>query len=882
MKRFLSVLCAQLMLLGSALATIRYVDGGCVNSGTGTCPIPTGGNDCECATLPGQPGPYLTADEAQALMGCGDVMDIRGPHAAHGSNHKTFVSNPGDFSGVLWDGRYNVHSVADGRIYSLWIERNLNCTSNPMVIRGSGWTAVGTGERPIIESTVAPGTSSTKGWNQCTCSADICSSALGGACSTNIWWTDNAQAGGDSNVLTALEFAQRPDGSPTFRENSTTFAAGLSTQYHSYTTGGKLFVNWGTGINAPGGSANPKPYVLSVASCCNTTVTIRNTKGVAFRGITFRMSAQSGIDFQENAAHDPGTGSDSGEVTDCKLLYAPGEQSGAAGDAHPLTASRGCGMLWQDNEISHSASEGIHTQANIGTACANTIRRIWIHDIGGNPNPFYGYTFGGTANGMIIGDESTAPGGGGCGTGDYTGTLIEGCLIERISCSPGSLTCEGIRLENHADNGTIRDNVIRNISGGEAQLHGEGNGMQFAASAGSSPGSCPTNSTSGWTIYNNIIATTTGPSILLNSNSDSGIRDNKLFNNTLVNGFAGISSTGATIDGAGIATGNLFRNNLTLDFVWTSAHRAIRWTPGGSSVGNEFQNNGIWAQASGGAPATGTLVAIASQNSTCSLIQPSLDMDGSTNGTTDGNLCPLLQPGFGFSTADIAALDLRLRGRSLAVNAGTMTGMPSRTGINNSFGGTFCSTTGIRCDIGYTCLPLLSTPGYCIDSHALPDYTRPKTTNISASPDMGAYEVLLADGDFENSGAGVWSFTDLGDVANVGRYITGAATAAHGLGAMYLEGYDIPLGLTAESEAVQTLTGLDSSRTYRFSGLFDVFQLQSQVSIGPCTVALPAPGMWISFECAFMPGSTTFPLILHAPGGGGIRNTISVDSLELR
>lgn len=905
----LAVLALSVILSASGLeAATRYVDGGCNFSGQGNCPIPTGGNDCECATGAGQAGPHLTADEAQAIMNCGDVMFIRGPHAAHGSNHKTNVSNPRDFSGILWDGRYNVYSQADGRKYSLWIERNLNCTSNPMLIRSAGWTGVGTGERPIIESTVAPGTSATVGWTQCTCSGDTCATALGGTCSTNIWWTDNAQTGGDPAVLTRVEWAQRPDGSATFRETASTFAAGLATQFHTYTTGGKIYVNWGTGVNAPGGSSNPKPYMLSTANCCNSGVTIRNTKGLGFRGITVRMNGEAMIVFEDDANHTPGFGSDAGEVIDCKLLYAPGGTgSGSdAGNARPLTAGRGCGMLWEDNEIGYSASEGIHTQVNIGTACANQIRRQWIHDVGGNPNPLYGYTYNGTAHGMIIGDESTAPGGGGCGSGDYTGTIIEGNLIENIAAAPGSITVNGIRLENHADNGTIRDNVIKNITGGEVSFFGEGNAISFAASAGSSPGSCPTNSVSGWSIYNNIFAGTSSPILLFGSNSDAGLRNNKIFNNSMLNGFAVASVTGGSINGAGIATGNLLRNNLLLDFAWTSSHKLINWTPAGASAGNEFQFNGLWAQAANGTPATGALTCIGGTGgscsgglqATCGQILPGNDLDGGANGTADGNLCPgqapYLQPGFGFSPENIGALDLRLPGRSLAVNAGTMTGMPARTGIHNSLA----------------------------SAHGLPNYTRLQTTNISASPDMGAYEVLLADGGFESGSIdGPWVVLRMnGDNACTPASIT-STNPIVGVKSLLARAGPCPESLCfgcRSKETAQSLMGLDTTRTYTLKGKwqlisgalgpgaridFGFYDPATCMTASPCnppsatcyTSALCPPIVQCSaqiggaapvdFTCPMMTptASTAMNLaIMPMVDGAGGDVIIAIDELELR
>jgi hypothetical protein len=366
------------------------------------------------------------------------------------------------------------------------------------------------------------------------------------------------------------------------------------------------------------------------------------------------------------------------------------------------------------------------------------------------------------------------------------------------------------------------------------------------------------------------------------------VNDNQVWNNTfLLNSSAGAIWTD-TLAGGAQGQGNLVKNNLLLDFTWSGNRKLINWSWPGSSAGNEFKNNGIWAQANGanGAQATGTIATVSSVNASCTQLGVPFDLDGPTNGISDANLCPgsvtHSPSGFGFANDDLNAFDLRLHGTSYAVNAGTLTGMPARTGIHNALA----------------------------SAHGLPNYTRLQTTNIAASPDMGAYEVLLADGGFEANSLDAPWLSPIGDFTSIctppAMSSTGSILGGRSLNLSTGPCFDA-LCFGCRSRFVQqTLTGLDTGRTYSLSGKWKLQSgtigessyvnftyceappctaLQCGIDdLAPCSSVISGlQGETISFVCpSFMIPSASSMTIGIVPCLSGLSMTLAIDDLELR
>src|SRR5437867_7940198 len=349
-----------------ALGAVYYVDGNCPSSGTGS------------TTVCGANGPKKTIPQGIALLASpGDILRIRGVHAPHDGEAGNF------------DGRYETRAFVAGND----IDGKVGASGSPIVIEAYGWTAVGakTQESVYIEGTGPPGTGSTLGWTQCsTCSSGTCVGVTG-VCN-EVWYTKPATSG-----MSLASGAQRPDGLPTRRVLS---LAGLTSQFDSYvpgsTSGATLFVRWGTGVNAPRGANNPKPYVFY--DNANGFRFLNGSKYVTLRGMTVRCMEDADLILSSGVSNIA--------IQDNVIGYASGNPSG--GD-YGMGVFNATNITIDSNEILYTGSEAIHTQALTSGATAITISKNYIHNIG--DQTVLGLAVSGTPNAMTLGDSGGQTGG---------------------------------------------------------------------------------------------------------------------------------------------------------------------------------------------------------------------------------------------------------------------------------------------------------------------------------------------------------------------------------------------------------------------------------------------------------------------------------------
>jgi hypothetical protein len=649
--------------------------------------------------------------------------------------------------------------------------------------------------------------------------------------------------------------AQRPSGACTAYRAT---AGALTAQYEhwnngSYADNSKLFVRWGSAT--PGSVSNPYPSVFFDNN--GYGFFIQSSTFITIRGLNLRGSRRALIQTTSTA---------SDIIAEFNRYSYSVDFTGNESD-RPFTTDRTNKVWVQDSEFSCNRSEPIHTQARSSDAATEIhLLRNWIHDNGTGYCPEMGAITGGTPQLLTLTISSEC--GTSCGSGNYTGSEVVGNLLERVLVN-GSNNGRGIVLENNSYGWTIRDNIIRNIEGDCIRLEAQSTG-------GTDPHKASNN-----LIYNNILAYCNEGGqdqggLNIKAGAGAEAKDNLIYNNTLYR------APIVTSDISGTNTGNKIFNNLLLDFAWTGT-KPINWTAGGSSAGNEFKNNGIWAQASN-APATGTIATVSTISASCTSLSGSFDLDGPTIGSNDFNLCPLSASpqGFGFTTTDIAALDLRLHATSPANDAGTLAGMPARTGIHNTLAA----------------------------AHGLPNYTRLQTIDIAAAPDMGAYENALLDGGFESGSIDAPWLSPIGDFSHICTP-TSVATIGSIVGGKSLNLTAGPcfdaLCFGCRSPFVQQcITGLDTTRLYSLHGKWKLLSGtasdESRIDFvvcetPPCTqneCLNPVPcsatisglaGETIDFTCpSFMtPSASTMTIAIVpciAPVSGGM--TLAVDDLELR
>ncbi len=625
----------------SIQAATYYVDGNCPTAGNGSSP--------DCLSSPTTNNPKKTINDGIALLAApGDKLRIRGIHSAHGAETGNF------------DGRYssNVNDVANKN----------GASGNNIVIEAYGWTAVGarTQEQVFIDATVAPGTNPTVGWTQClSCPAGSGAPSgttcpgVPGVCS-DVWYVNG------STSFTRVEGAVKPLGEPAYRvktvaeltnsnagynsarcSNETWRACNTSTdcngggtcsvtspEIDSFTcnniVGGcataYIYARWGSGANAPGGTNNRKPYVLT-NTIANGFRVLTGSSFVEIRGFIIRHTRDAGVMITGSAHHIT--------IKDNVFTYGAGIPSG--GD-YGLCLCGGDNLTATDNEFMHLQSEAIHSSALALEAPSNrAIINNHIHDIGNQT--VTGPASLGTPLCLTLGN---GPG----GAGNYSGSVIDGNLFRNMKSNTFSYC---INLENNSDGWVIRNNVIRDVS---AEC------IRFNSTTIAGVGS-----NNDIKVYNNLLINcgngSSGQGAILLAPSGSGVtaNNNLIYNNTIVN------PKYPAITGYGSVTGNLIRNNILYS---SGSQRLLDWNP--TDPSNVFQNNLLYSATLG----SGTLATWKGVNYSCSTISAIVPTD----------LCA--DPLFVSSSA----MDFHLKSGSPAANTGSDIGMPAgRLSIYNSLAG---------------------------------------------------------------------------------------------------------------------------------------------------------------------------------------------------
>jgi len=407
-------------------------------------------------------------------------------------------------------------------------------------------------------------------------------------------------------------------------------------------TNNQLMARWGTSLPDPPGIST-SPRVFSNNNGYGFFVT--NSHYVTIRGFNIRNTKSPGVAVvPNNGANDHVT------ISDNRIFYSIDKIS--LGSDYAIVVNNANDVTITGNTLAYSGSEAIHTQAAYvsGTSCTGSlatrysITLNWIHNAG--DESVVGPDTGDTPWGMILGDC-----GGGTGNGDYTGSLVQGNIVDRAGLwwRSGRNHVGGIDLENNHSNDIIRDNIVTTVGT-----------MCFGLRAW--PTSTGVNSNQ---IFNNV-AWKCGQDANAAAGDGAGIRvdtgggtasNNKFYNNTLADC---IPTPGdfACLDfgGGGTATGNEFRNNI---FQMNTSEQVIRWSATG-----EFDNNIVKSTAGG------TIAAFGGTSVTCATI-----------GTLQtSNVCA--DPLF----ANTASNDYHIQTTSPAKDAGKSTGMPAgrTTDINNT------------------------------------------------------------------------------------------------------------------------------------------------------------------------------------------------------
>jgi len=596
-----------------------YVDPGCSTSGTGVSDV--------C----GRTGPKRTLSEGAELLSAQDeILYLRGTHVAHG----TCPGTTGVYD-VFTHGQWNI--VKSGAV------------GHPIIIQPYRYGRV---DQETVYLEGIRFTSS--GWTQCSdCSSGVCA-GVPGTCS-DVWYYQTATCDRSQD---RLYFARKPDGSITRKRPS---AAQITATYDAVgwsgacnwngDSGNTLLVRWGPTVTNPNttkgiGVNHRRTDLLELGTSSSST-----NANLTIRGLTFRNGARCAIQSQGNLTN----------VTITRNTFSKFIDS-ETGSARPVTiavvGSGGVNNLQvTENEFSYSTSEGIHTESHPSARFTGVFARNWIHDMG--DVSVLGDGMGGTPNCTTLGTASNV------GSGDYSGFLVEGNLMER--CTPagrGGSGGKAILLESPVDGITVRDNVFvavgscfkLAIEGKNPAYHYHRN-IQIYNNVCIAPGSAGGDGKCFWFSGRG------------DGDTSNTFTNNSIYNNTCINPVG----DAFTSTESGNYAGNLFRNNLLYS---SSAKKLINWTvPASAGAQNQFQHNLIYAPNAG----TTVLAQVGALTFSCARILPGSDFDGSANGTADQNRCqdPLFVS---------AASDYHIQSNSPAKDHGTSTEMPAgrTTDINNT------------------------------------------------------------------------------------------------------------------------------------------------------------------------------------------------------
>jgi len=604
---------------------------GCTNNGNGTA-VP-------CAASAGAAGPWNDLSTANVGgIACDTTVHVRGVHTTHDSNHG--------------------NDSSAGRYFADFVDVNNHAclVSTPIIFQPYSYTTPGTGEVVYLDGTAAPS------WTQCTwdgtCDCDAGNQNVtigaGGQTPCEATWYIT----GSGSYGKAVGF-QKPDGSPAYRVASLAAMTNATANYNAKacTDVGAVDYTWrrcNTDADCPSGStcaASQSPEVDSFsteavggvafarwgATPASATHRVYNDDtGIHFlirgtsafitvRGFNFRAHARESISF--------GSASVDNTATDNRILYNCYRVG--SGPDYGLAVRQSNRITISSNEIAYSASEGLHCQNLAAGATVYIIQGNWIHDVG--DKNVLGPNCHGTPSGMILSDDYQG------GDGNYTGTIVEGNLVQRTNTgtSPG----RGIIIENDASGVIVRNNVLQDLN--DDGIHWDG--------------AVNVNDTQ---VYNNLVIGS-GRGCFY-AGGGGNWNGNLIYNNTAVD------CDGKAIEehiAAGSHTNNIIRNNIFYNAGSLAQVDMPNLTGAG---GNVFQNNLVYSTTGG------TIITFGASTFTCAQTIPSANIDGTAGADSDTCTTPVF--------VNAGASDYHIQTSSPAKDAGTATGMPSgRTlDINNS------------------------------------------------------------------------------------------------------------------------------------------------------------------------------------------------------
>lgn len=615
-KTLLGLLCLLFSLSASAAATI-VVDRFCPTAGNGT-----GGYTSTCdGTAAGNPAADIDT-AISALASAGDIIDIRGIHAAHGSC-------PGSTSGRYF-----------GDVFRITSKNGV--AGNPIIIENSGYTGPGTGETVYVDGTRCAhnaGGSCNSAWTHCvwsgTCSCGSVGDGSQAACEATWSVTDDGTAptGFPNGNANGVIGAQKDNGEPTqrvlslaamtnatssYNANRCTNAADSSQNFiacnadsdcphgetcsttsaeiDSFKSGSTLYVRWGASLPI-------NPYIFYTQN--GNGFLVVTSSYINIHGLWFRDHERAAIHLDDSA-----TGAGAVHhflITGNHVFYSM--DAYASGSDYSFVCDACQDTTFTYNEIAYTGSE-FHLQGlrnNVATRI--TVQHNWFHDIG--DQNVLGLGESGTPHAMIWGEQGGAP-----GTGNYTGSDLSDNFIVNIKNAVGLSAGMGLILENDSDGLAIHDNIFINLDGPVAKYTATNGTTSFGPS------------TSNHDFYNNLCI---NYGLKPGGNSNYAIyyvtgantsNDNNFFNNT----FVGASPSGGAIEvtsaeNSGTVLRNIFRNNIMYfngnqkevdfqktdssngfdhNFVITTANPAVTWL-----------NVGYACSALGGIPGGGNLVGCA-------------------------------------------------------------------------------------------------------------------------------------------------------------------------------------------------------------------------------------------------------------------------------
>jgi len=622
--RRLAVVLLFLCCASKPRATTYYVDGACPTAGNGS--------SSSCLSSPTTNNPKKLITDGIALLGAGgDVLNIRGVHAAHNTGGENC---PGST-----DGLYTLFSEGN----SLSVTK-VGAAGNEIVMQPNGYVGAGTGEVVRIEGVKL----TTSGWTQCSvCNSGTCNGVTG-TCG-DVWYYTLA---GEK-----LYFARKANGTVTHRrscrtgdgDSVATCNARITSTYDAVgyfassnwdgEAGETILVRWGPTISNPNSTAG-----TGVNWGRRDVIDVQNTTAYfTIQGLGIYNGGRAAIEQVPVVDH-------LSILNNTISLFNDSEQ----GSARPIATDSLTNMLIQGNDISYSSSEPIHISTYTSGVTSGLIKDNFVHDIG--DNVVLGDGTRGTPNCTTFTND--APLAGYSTTGDFSGLTVEGNIFRQCNepwrfgtCNGGACGAVGILLESACDGMTVRSNIISGVE----------QGFKWGA------GAQTTDHANNHKIYDNLIyglndGQHAGPSDCFHVDTGGStvpVQGNEVWNNTCVGFNDSCLKIHTAASGSGVS-GNEFENNICQRASLTSPSVFLVDSPTGVNPGT-LANNVAW-----GGQTSGQIGNLNGASYNCS--------------TDPATKCA--DPAF----VNAGANNYHIQTSSPAKNAGTTSGMPSgRTSdINNT------------------------------------------------------------------------------------------------------------------------------------------------------------------------------------------------------